>query len=121
MNNKSSIFLILCITALFTITSCNIKSTKNTQINLSDTQNLAISDNWAIINTAYAAFRTSYDENSKIEAPGRLGDIYCVKGHHIAQNGDNWYQFDNGWLPSTVVIIFDNKLQAEFAAKNIKN
>jgi len=99
--------------------SCK-KANENTVIDLSESSNLAVSEKWALINTVYVAFRSSYDDTAEIKAPGRLGDIYCIRGHHITAEGENWYLFDKGWLPASSIVIYDNKLQAQFAAKKLE-
>ncbi|OJF75946.1 MAG: hypothetical protein BKP49_08975 [Treponema sp. CETP13] len=120
--NRILIIVLLNVLLFFNIfTACNKNTDKNLSIDLSSSSNLAISKKWVVINTAYAAFRSSYSENARIEAPGRLGDVYCIEGHHITKDNENWYLFDKGWLSSSSIIIFDNKLQAEYAAKNLKN
>ena len=108
--------MVFCVGSVFV--SCK-KSDSSLLVDLSASSNLAVSKKWAIINTVYVAFRSSYDSKADIKAPGRLGDIYCVMGHHISKDGKNWYQFDKGWLPASSVVIYDNKLQAQFAAKKL--
>ncbi|HZK20212.1 MAG TPA: hypothetical protein VFC68_05735 [Treponemataceae bacterium] len=104
---------------LVSLSSCEKKHISE-HVDLTASSNLAVSEKWAIINTVYVAFRTTYDIDAEIKAHGRLGDICCIRAHHITQAGESWYQFDKGWLPAPFITIFNNKLQATCAAHKIK-
>ncbi len=109
------IVLLLCITLFF---SC----TKDTYapLDISNTDNLAISSQWAVITEPYASYFEEANSEAEVNGYGRIGDVIEVTGSSIGENGSLWYYFENGWLTQNSIQIYANKLQADFAAKELQ-
>ncbi len=99
------------------ITSCNRESTG--YIDISKTDNIAMSSQWAVITEPYVSYLSEADATSQINAYGRIGDVIEVAGSSIGTDNVHWYTFENGWLPENSIRIYANKLQADFAAKEL--
>ncbi len=112
----SSIFIMKIFIVLLTLFlfSCTQKSDE--PIDISKTNNLAISPQWAVITEPYASYLAQADDSSEISAYGRVGDIIEVTGSTIGDNNVLWYNFESGWLSQSSIQIYANKLQADFAA-----
>ena len=121
MHNKKIFYFILLISILFF--SCS-KSKYENPADLSIVESIALSPQYAVITEPYTAFRMESDINSNVVGHGRRGDILVVKSTQFIKKGNSktdWYEFDQGWLPESVLTIYNNKLQAESASKKITN
>jgi hypothetical protein len=96
---------------------------RNAPVSFDNSDPLALDPDiqWAVVHDPYAAFRkeTSYD--SEVTGHSRQGDILQVAGFHTVQEdkkekAEQWYAFDQGWLPASTVDIYSNKLKAQTAA-----
>ncbi len=112
MRRTALLFFILLIVAC--------KKDEFVPIDVSTTNNLAMSSQWAIITEPYVSYFSESDENSSIETYGRIGDVVEVIGTDIGDNTKLWYKFEGGWLAEDSVQLYSNKLQAEFAAKEVQ-
>ncbi len=108
---------VLFLLVLLLLASCN----RNTSdyIDISKTDNIAMSSQWAVITEPYVSYVSEADASSQIIAYGRIGDVIEVAGSSIGDNNVHWYTFENGWLPENSIRIYANKLQADFAAKEL--
>ena len=106
------LLLLLC---LITVSSCANK--EPVPIDISHIDNLASSPKWAVITEVYATYLSEPNTNANTVAYGRTGDILAVEGIEIGPH-ENWYKFEQGWLPKSSVTIYSNKLQATAAAHN---
>src|SRR5574344_138993 len=93
---------------------------KNAPVSFDDSDPLALDPDiqWAVVHDPYAAFRkeTSYD--SEVTGHSRAGDILKVAGFRTVQQdkkekAEQWYAFDQGWLPASTVDVYSNKLKAQ--------
>ncbi len=89
-------------------------------IDVSTTESLAMSAQWAVITNPYVSYMEESDSNAVIVSYGRIGDVIEVKGASIDNNNVLWYKFDGGWLAQDDVQIFANKLQADFTAQKVQ-
>ncbi len=85
---------------------------------------------WAVVTEPLAVFRESDSYESPALQPARRGDVFAVTGRRIStrQEGTGasattltivWYGFDNGWLESSTLVIYDNEMQAQNAGRKL--
>ncbi len=111
-------YLFVALLSVFLLSSCRNEK-KTLLVDLSAVENLALSVEWAVISDPYAAYRIKPQDETNIMAHGRRGDVLPVVGKSLTKNGI-WYQFADGWLPSSALQIYSNKLKADSVAKSIK-
>ncbi len=104
--------------SLFSCVSCSSK--KEIVFDNSEPLALAPDVQWAVVIEPYAAFRKNTDWSSEINGHCRKGDILQIKGNAVFNNAENWYYFDEGWLPESVIDIYPNRFKAENAAGMLK-
>lgn len=122
MKNKSLLlFIAVCIFFVLTATSC--KGSKNEVIVFDNSQPLALAPDvqWALVTDPYAAFRTTMDWESEINSYCKKGEILQVKSCSFDSKKNNWYEFEQGWLPESVVSIYSNRMKAQSAKKELKD
>ncbi len=115
-------FLVLSVFLLMIFSSCNKKET--IVLKEDDPLSLTPGVEWALVSEPYAAFRESPEFESTISSHARRGDILMVQGKQLCHDAETsrtytWYLFEEGWLESSSVTIYDNKLKADSAAKNL--
>lgn len=108
-----SFLLFFCLFA-----SCN----RNKEIVFDSSEPLALAPDiqWAVVIEPYAAFRKNTDWSSEANGHCRKGDILQIKGKAVFNNSENWYFFDEGWLPESVLDVYSNRFKAKSAAENLK-
>ncbi|MBQ5491563.1 MAG: hypothetical protein IIT68_05865 [Treponema sp.] len=79
---------------------------------------------WAVVGEPYAAFREEPAFESTVMAHARRGDVLEVKGKTLCKDPltsrtFTWYQFEDGWLELSSVVIYDNRLKAQTAAAKL--
>lgn len=83
---------------------------------------MAMDVEWAVVSDPYVGFRSSPGFENDVKAHGRMGDVIMVLGkRYYQQDGKNvfWYSFESGWLEENSVRVYDNKLKAENASKEL--
>ncbi|MGP1510052.1 hypothetical protein [Treponema lecithinolyticum] len=119
---KTWLYVYFLCTLFCILSGCTAE--KNEQlIDISEVENIGFAEPWALINEPYAAYRIKPSDTADAASHGRQGDVVKLIGSYIdIRDGQRrlWYQFTAGWLPETAVSLFSNKLQAEFAAKNVQ-
>ncbi len=110
---------ILSIAFILILFSCSKDEYK--EIDVSNTLNLAMSSQYAVIVEPYASYHQESNQNSNILSYGRIGEVVEVTGSTINNNEELWYHFEDGWLSQETIQIYTNKLQASYAAKNFSN
>lgn len=122
-NRKRTIFLGLAAIILSSLLSCSKKSGDEIQLDTSDPLATAPDVQWALVVVPYASFKkeTSWDAQSA---------GYCKQGEYfpivarsvftVDGETENWYRFEEGWLPESVITIYENKFRAKKAAKSLK-
>ncbi len=104
--------IILLVLLLF---SCKRES--YVPIDVSTTENLAMSSQWAVITEPYVSYKEESTIDSAVSGYGRIGDVVEITGVGIGDDKELWYKFDSGWLPQKAIGIYTNKLQADFASQ----
>lgn len=81
---------------------------------------------WAVVKEPYAAFQNESTYESDVVDRGRKGDVLCVLGKtYVKTKKDNktvtevWYRFEQGWLNQDIVVLYDNKLKAQTASREL--
>ena len=78
---------------------------------------------WALVSDPYVACRQEASYESPTVASFRKGEIYEIKGNcRIIVDGKKelWYAIEEGWVPSSTVKVYSNKLKAEKAKKEMR-
>jgi len=115
---KTFFIFIIFSCCIFFMTSCSAK--KNSKIDLVETPNISLGNEWALIIEPYAMFKEEPIFEAKSNLHCRRGDVVEVIGKKILFDGKKqsvWYKFESGWLPDNSVQIFSNKLKAQTASK----
>ena len=115
------VFFVILTAVFVSLSFTDCKQKKELEIVLPVSLNSAVQEDWAVIQEPYAAFYDEPDADSGIAAHARRGDVNQVKGRKIDDDRQIWIKFDQGWTPSSVVVIYSNELKARKAASNIEN
>lgn len=114
---KLKFIIFFCVLIMFS--SCN----KNNEelIVFDDTYPLLLAPDveWAVVNDPYAAYRKDSDWNAELSGHCRKGDILQVKGKSRDNNKNIWFLFENGWLPSSCLSIYSNRLKAKDSSQKL--
>lgn len=73
---------------------------------------------WALVSDPYVACREEAGYESQTISSFRKGEIYEIKGRRSVMVDDakeTWYALGDGWVPSSAVRVYSNKLRAERA------
>ena len=97
----------------FLIIGCAKKD--ETEIILDNSEPLALAPDvqWAVVSEPYAAFKESKDWSASVIGHCRKGDILQIKGKSLDSKNEVWYCFEQGWLPSSSVLVYNNRLKAQ--------
>ena len=97
----------------FLIIGCAKKD--ETEIILDNSEHLALAPDvqWAVVSEPYAAFKESKDWSASVIGHCRKGDVLQVKGKSLDSKNEVWYYFEQGWLPSSSVLVYNNRLKAQ--------
>lgn len=97
----------------FLIIGCAKKG--ETEIILDNSEPLALAPDvqWAVVSEPYAAFKESKDWSASVIGHCRKGDVLQVKGKSLDSKNEVWYYFEQGWLPSSSVLVYNNRLKAQ--------
>lgn len=115
---KKSFAILLLICLFF----CSCSRNDRIVFNSDDSLSLAMDIQWAVVSDPYVAFRVEPGFEKDVKDHGRMGDILMVQGkRYFIQDGENvfWYYFDEGWLEENSIRVYDNKLKAETASKEL--
>ncbi|MCR5764128.1 MAG: hypothetical protein K6G00_12180 [Treponema sp.] len=82
---------------------------------------------WAVIKEPLVGLRETDSYESKVLNHVRRGDVLEVSGKRIStkKNADGkkvssvWYGFEKGWVESSAVTIYENRMQAENASQKM--
>lgn len=116
---KKVFILLLC---CFVFISCSDKK-KIDKIEFDNSYPLALAPDisWALVTDPYASFRDDSDWEADTTSHVRKGAILQVIGKSIDKKKIVWYKFDEGWLPSSCLTIYSNRMKAQTAANQLKD
>lgn len=103
----------------FSIISCSRNHGEEIVLDNSDPLSLAPDIRWAVIKEPYAAFREETSWDSRAIDHCRNGDIFPINASStVVKDGKTeiWYRFENGWLPASVLNVYQNKFKAQKAS-----
>ena len=79
---------------------------------------------WALVADPYVACHKDAGYDSPVISSYRKGDIFEIKGNRTVivdeETKELWYALEDGWIPSSAVKIFSNKLKADNAKTTLK-
>lgn len=106
----------------FILFSCSKNKAQDIELDNSDPLALAPDVSWALVNDPYAAFREETSWDSEAVGYCKLGNYFPILASATVsgENGnETWYLFEGGWLPSSAVSVYPNKLRAAKAAARL--
>ena len=117
-----ALFAFLLLSFLATVLSCK---KNNGQLQMQDLspQDLSPRIEWALISDPYVACHEEASYDSAVIASFRKGEIYEIKGNCtiiVDEAKEKWYAIEDGWIPSSAVKVFSNKLKAEKARDSLR-
>ncbi|MFA6937152.1 MAG: hypothetical protein WCQ67_02850 [Treponema sp.] len=123
---KNKIFKIFALLLICTIV-CSCNKNKDIVFDEKSDEYLTPGVEWAVVTDPYAAYRTNAGFENTVSGEGRRGDIVLVIGKCSVNNKGSsseetteWYKFEKGWLDSSVISLYDNKMKAVSAATSLK-
>ena len=123
---KKHFFSIVFASLLFSFLIMAVSCEKNNgQLQMQDLspEDLSPRIEWALISDPYVACHKEASYESPVIASFRKGEIYEIKGNCtiiVDETKEKWYALEEGWIPSSAVKVYSNKLKAEQAKKNLK-
>lgn len=123
---KKHFFSIVFASLLFSCLIITVSCKKNNgQLQMQDLspEDLSPRIEWALISDPYVACHKEASYESPVIASFRKGEIYEIKGNCtiiVDETKEKWYALEEGWIPSSAVKVYSNKLKAEQAKKNLK-
>lgn len=123
---KKHFFPIVFASLLFSFLIIAVSCKKNNgQLQMQDLspEDLSPRIEWALISDPYVACHKEASYESQVIASFRKGEIYEIKGNCtiiVDETKEKWYALEEGWIPSSAVKVYSNKLKAEQAKKNLK-
>ena len=123
---KKQFFSIVLASLLFSFLIIAVSCKKNNgQLQMQDLspEDLSPRIEWALISDPYVACHKEASYESPVIASFRKGEIYEIKGNCtiiVDETKEKWYALEEGWIPSSAVKVYSNKLKAEQAKKNLK-
>lgn len=115
---KITFALVLLISTLI-LFSCNTK--KEEAIVFDDSYPLALAPDvsWAVITEPYVAFKKDMSWDAEVTTYCRKGEILQVIGTSVDKQKQTWYRFENGWVPSSSLSVYSNRLKAQKIAASL--
>ena len=123
---------------IFALCLCSCVRQRKIELDPQDALNIAPDQQWAVVTVPYVSFLKEPDTSSDIVAHARSADIFPIIGQcRVAlpvQEDEGkrrrksspleystWYKFDQGWLDSLYVQVYDTKLKALQASRRISS
>ena len=118
---KNKILISVLFTLLFAalLPSCKKKTSEKIVFDNSHPLALAPDVEWAVVTEPYAVFKETDEWGAATTGHCRKGEILQIKGKSVDAEKENWYYFEDGWLPQSCVSIFSNRYKAESVSKNL--
>ncbi len=107
------VFLPLC------FFSCKKNDPLDIVLDNSDPLALAPDVRWAVVIEPYAAFRESISWDAVAVDYCKQGELFPILASALApeeMGGENWFRFEDGWLPASAISVYPNKFRAAKAA-----
>lgn len=117
------IFFVFAALFVFEFPSCSKKNGHEIVLDTSDPLATAPDVQWALVVVPYASFKKETSWNAQAAGYCKQGECFPILAHSVFTvegETENWYRFEEGWLPENMIKIYANKFRAEKAAKNLK-
>lgn len=101
----------------FVLVLFSCKNEKNIKFDNTEPLSLMPDVSWAIVVNPYVGFQKSASWDSEVLSHARKGDIFQVLGKSFSNEDEVWYEFKNGWLNSSSIQVYSNRLKAISAKK----
>ena len=128
----------VCVLLIFVLCLCSCVRQRKIELDPQDALNIAPDQQWAVVTVPYVSFLKEPDPSSEIVSHARSADIFAIIGQcrvPVPQQEDEsnrrrknspleystWYKFDQGWLDSLYVQVYDTKLKAAQASRRISS
>ncbi len=122
-------FLSFFFLILLLFSSCQKRMEQNIDFDVPGEEPLAYLPGveWAVITDSVAALREDAGFENKVVQHARRGDVFVVTGKRMMniESSDGmvrtvtWYGFDEGWLIEDSLSVYENRLNAQNAAKKL--
>ena len=112
----AALFIISCL-----FVSCNRNKDEVIVFDNSHPLALAPDISWALVTDPYAAYKSQVGWDEQVTGHCRKGEILQILSKAFDSDGLEWYRFEEGWLPSSCLTVYSNRLRAENSAKNLQN
>jgi len=119
MKFKKILYICFALIFIVCLSSCNRKDEDVITLDNSEPLALAPDVEWAVITDPYAAYKTELGWTSAVAGHCRKGEILQIKGKSVDKNKENWYYFENGWLPGNCLSVFNNRLKAKAVSEQL--
>lgn len=116
---KNKFFFALFFLLTFAFFSCDKNKVEEIQLDNSDPLALAPDIRWALVVDPYAAFRKETSWDAEPIGYCKKGELFPVLASASVPNEkgvETWYFMEDGWLPESVISIYQNKFKAAKAA-----
>lgn len=129
---KKNNFIIL---SFFSILFFACSKERVIDLNSLDSLSITPDQQWAVVKVPYVSFLENCDYSSTVLTHARGGDIFLVHGKNFVKKQSEvstskkyskkieeievWYKFEEGFLSSSLVDIYDTKLKAKSASEKI--
>ena len=127
-----------CVLLIFTLFLTSCVRQRKIELDPQDTLNIAPDQRWAVVTVPYVSFRKEPDLSSEIVSHARSADVFPIIGQcrvaipppedegkrrrkNTIPEYSAWYKFDQGWLDSLYLEVYDTKLKATQAARRISS
>ena len=116
---KKYLVLLFCAGLLIFASGCKKTDDKVETVDFDNSYPFAIAPDvdWAVVSEPYVGFRKEPSRDSATNSYCRKDEILQVTGFAINQEGEQWYLFEKGWIPSSSIVIYSNRYKAESAVK----
>lgn len=122
-NLRKVFFVVLAAISLSSLFSCSKKIDNGIELDTSDPLATAPDVQWALIVVPYASFKKETSWDAQTAGYCKQGECFPILARSVFTvdgETENWYRFEEGWLPENMVKIYANKFRAEKAAKSLK-
>lgn len=120
---KKFLFTLITIFSVFFVAVSCSKKADLIELNNEDLASLDPQSEWLLIVTPYVSCHSEAGWENKVINHVRKSEIRQKKGSKTVKTDDNfelWYFIDEGWISSSSVKLYSNRLKAKSAADGLK-
>lgn len=117
---KLIVLKIIFFSTILVITSCSKNNEEKILLDNSYPLALAPDVSWAVVTDPYVAYKADKSWESDVVGYCRRGEILQVQGKSQDSTGEVWYYFENGWLSSDCIRVYNNRYKAKSVADSME-